>query len=128
MHLLKKWVLFPWDDQSQHSFDDLKQALLSAPLLKPSSLNRDILLYLSALEYSLGMVLVQEDNMHNEHHIYYLRKDMIGLELHYSHVQKLALTAVIVVQQLRHYILLQNTMVIVHSNPMKHIISRQIIG
>ena len=33
MRLLKKLTLYLWDDQAQLSFDALKQALISAPLL-----------------------------------------------------------------------------------------------
>jgi hypothetical protein len=44
------------------------------------------------------MVLVQEDPNGEEHVIYYMRKSLSGPELRYSHVEKLALAAVIVVQ------------------------------
>ena len=43
------------------------------------------------------MVLVQEDSNDEEHVIYYLSKSLSGLELRYSHVEKLALAAVIAV-------------------------------
>ena len=67
------------------------------------------------------MVLVQEDPNGDEHVIYYLRKSISGLELQYSHVEKLDLEAVITVQRFRHYILLRTTTVITYSNPMYHI-------
>jgi hypothetical protein len=60
--------------------------------------------------------------------IYYLSKSLLGPELHYSHVQKLSLAAVIVVQMFRHYILLHTTTVIVDSKPMYHILTRQVLG
>jgi hypothetical protein len=34
MHLLKKGVPFCWDEAAQHSFEALKHALTSAPLLR----------------------------------------------------------------------------------------------
>jgi hypothetical protein len=74
------------------------------------------------------MVLVQEDPNGEEHVIYYLRKSLSGPELRYSHVEKLALEAVIVVQRFLHYILLCTTMVIADSNPMYHILTRQVLG
>jgi hypothetical protein len=74
------------------------------------------------------MVLVQEDPNDEEHVIYYLSKSLSGLELGYSHVEKLALAAVIAVQRFRHYILLCTTMVIVDSNPMYHILTCQVLG
>ena len=39
--------------------------------------------------------------------IYYASKNLIDSETRYSHVEKLALTTVIVVQKFRHYILLR---------------------
>jgi hypothetical protein len=74
------------------------------------------------------MVLVQEDPNGDEHVIYYLSKSLSGPELRYSHVEKLALAAVIVVQRFHHYILLHTTTVIADSNPMYHILTRQVLG
>jgi hypothetical protein len=37
------------------------------------------------------MVLVQEDDELHEHVIYYLSQNLVGPELNYSHVEKLAL-------------------------------------
>jgi hypothetical protein len=41
MHLLKKETHFIWDEQAQESFDALKKALVSKPLLKPPDYSRD---------------------------------------------------------------------------------------
>jgi hypothetical protein len=100
MHLLKKGVPFCWDKVAQHSFDALKKALVSTPLLSPPNYNRDYLLYLAATESSIGMVLVQEDDELQEHVIYYLSRTLMGPELRYSHVEKLALEYFHVVQRL----------------------------
>jgi hypothetical protein len=58
MHLLKKDVPFHWDDATQCSFDALKHALTTAPLLRPPNYNKDFLLYLAIAESTIGMVLV----------------------------------------------------------------------
>jgi hypothetical protein len=74
------------------------------------------------------MVLVQEDPNGEEHVIYSLSKSLSGPELRYSHVEKMALAAVIVVQRFHHYILLRTTTVIEDSNPMYHVLTRQVLG
>ena len=74
------------------------------------------------------MVLVQEDPNGEEHVIYYLSKSLSGPKLRYSHVEKLALAVVIAVQRFRHYILLRTTTVIADSNPMYHVLTRQVLG
>ena len=63
MRLLKKGIHFLWDDFTQHSFDALKKTLTSAPLLSPPDYSRDFLLYLAVVESTIGMVLVQEDDV-----------------------------------------------------------------
>jgi hypothetical protein len=72
MHLLKKYVPFYWDDVAQHSFEALKHALTTAPLVRPPNYNKDFLLYLAAIESTISMVLVQEDDFLSEYVIYYL--------------------------------------------------------
>lgn len=102
MCFLKKGVPFLWDDFMQRSFDALKQALISAPLLSPPDYGRDFLLYLAATKSTIGMVLVLEDDALNEHVMYYLSGGLVGLELQNSPIEKLALEAVHAVQRLRH--------------------------
>jgi hypothetical protein len=58
------------------------------------------------------MVLVQEDDFHDEHVIYYLSQSLMTTEDKYLHVEKLALVAVQFVQCFCHYILLCKTTVI----------------
>jgi hypothetical protein len=57
---------------AQRSFEALKHALTTAPLLQPPDYNKYFLLYLAAVESTIDMVLVQEDDMLEEHIIYYL--------------------------------------------------------
>ena len=66
---------------------------------------------------TVGMVLVQEDEELQEHAIYYLRWNLIDVEIRYSHVEKLALDTIDAVQRLRHYILLRQTLLVAHVNP-----------
>ena len=48
------------------------------------------------------MVLVQEAEELQEHVIYYLSRNLIDTEIHYSHVEKLSLATVHAIQWLRH--------------------------
>jgi hypothetical protein len=128
MHLLKKDTLFIWDEQDQKSFDALKKALVSAPLLKYPDYSRDHLLFIAASKETIGMVLVQEDDELHENVIYYLSQNLVGLERNYSHVEKLALVNVHAVQHLRHYILLCKTFVVANVNPFQYVLTRRIMG
>ena len=121
MRLLKQDTPFVWDEIAQLAFEALKKSLLSAPLLCPPDYSQDFILYLAASESTIGVVLVQEDDKIQEHVIYYLNHALADPELRYSHVEKLALAAVYVVQRLRHYILLRTTMVVVDVNPFQYV-------
>jgi hypothetical protein len=112
MRLLKKDVPFYWNNAAQCSFNALKHALTTAPLLRPPNYKKYFLLYLAAAESTIGMVLVQEDDLFSEYVIYYLSRDLIGLELNYSYIEKLVLAVVHVVQRFCHYVLFWKTTVI----------------
>ena len=62
MPLLKQDTPFVWDKTAQLAFEELKKDLLSAPLLRPPDYSCDFILYLSASESTIGVVLVQEDD------------------------------------------------------------------
>ena len=75
----------------------------------------------------IGMVLVEEDEELHKHVIYYLSRNLIDAEIHYSHVEKLALAIVHAVHRLRHYILLHRTLVVAHMNLFQVVLTRRMI-
>ena len=85
-------------------------------------------IYVAVYMEMIGMVLVQEDEELQEHVIYYLIRNLIDVEIRYSHVENLALATIHVVQRLRHYILLHQTLVVAHVNPFQFILTRRMIG
>jgi hypothetical protein len=111
--------------QSLRSFETIPDTC-SASL--PPNYSCDYFLYLTASDYTIGMVLVQEDDSHDEHVIYYLSQSLMPTETKYLHVKKLTLAVVQVVQHFRHYILSRKTTVISNCNPMQHILTRQLLG
>jgi hypothetical protein len=106
----------------------LKHALTTTPLLLPPNYNKYFLLYLAIAESTIGMVLVQEDNLFSKYVSYYLSQGLIGPELNYSHIEKLALATVHAVQQFCHYVLFHKTTVIAVVNPFQYMLTRQVIG
>ena len=76
IRLLKKDTPFYWDEQAQESFDALKRALASVPVISPPDYSRDFLLYVAMSMEMIGMVLVQEDEELQEHVIYYLSQNL----------------------------------------------------
>jgi len=119
---LKKWVPFHWDDVTQKVFDALKDVMIQASLLYPPDYQRDYFLYLANVVTTIAMVLFQEDDVGTKNPIYYLIQNLNDTEVKYTHVEKLALVIVQVVQRLNHYILLYKTMVVSDCNPMTYIL------
>jgi hypothetical protein len=74
------------------------------------------------------MVLVQEDDSFSEYVIYYLSRGLVGPELNYTHLEKLALAAVHAVQRFRHYVLFRKTTVVAVVNPFQYMLTRRVIG
>jgi hypothetical protein len=126
--LLKKGYDYVWDDTANKTFESLKLALTRTPLLFPPNYSRDYFLYLAASDSTISMVLVQEEDSHDEHVIYYLSRSITTTETKYLHVEKLDLESIQDVQRFRHYILLHRTIVIFDCNPMQHILTRQLLG
>jgi hypothetical protein len=96
--LLKKGSRFVWDTITNKYFKALKLSLTHAPLLFPPDYSRDCFLYLSASDYTIVMVLIQEDDSHDKHVIYFLSRRLTPTETNYLHVEKLALAVVQAVQ------------------------------
>ena len=117
MRLLKKETTFCWDEQTQESFDALQRSLASAPMFSPPDYSHEFFIYVAASMETIGMVLVQEDEELHEHVIYYLSQNLIDAKIIYSHMEKLALATIHMVQCLRHYIILHQTLVVAHINP-----------
>ena len=76
------------------------------PMISPPNYQEDFLLYLAASDTTVGMVLVQADNVHIEHVIYYLSCELVSVELRYPYIEKLALADAFVVQKFCYYIIL----------------------
>ena len=99
MCLLKKGVPFIWDDQAQFSLNALKHSLTSTPMLQLPNYNQDFHLYLASFDSSIGMVLVQANNDHIKHVVYYLCKGLVSTKPRYPYVEKLALASAFAVQR-----------------------------
>ncbi len=61
-HLLKNGVTFHWDAPQHKSFEDLKSALTSAPVLRFPDYAKPLTLYTDASQSGLGAVLMQPDS------------------------------------------------------------------
>ena len=123
MRFLEKDTPFSWDDFAQRTFDNLKHDLTHALVLQPPDYTKYYYLYVAASLSTIYMVLFQIDENDIEHVIYYASKSLLDSETRYSHVEKLALATVIMVQNFYHYIFLHTTTVYADSKPIYYILT-----
>ncbi|XP_020258994.1 uncharacterized protein LOC109835429 [Asparagus officinalis] len=102
--LMKKGVSFIWDEPCQRAFDEIKNYLSNLPVLAAPILGKPFLIYIRAMEHSLGALLAQNDEVGHEQGIYYLSRTLQGAERRYPMVEKECLALVFAIQNMRHYL------------------------
>ena len=98
--LLKKDKKFEWTPQCEHSFQELKRRLTSAPVLVPPDFSKDFVIYCDASRQGLGCILMQD-----RHVIAYASRQLHPHEENYP-THDLELAAVVyALKTWRHYLL-----------------------
>jgi len=82
------------------------------------------LLYVRAMDHSLGALLAQKNNEGFEQVIYYLSRTLIRAESHYNPVEKESLTLVFAVPKTRHYLVGQTIHVVSRVNPLRILMTK----
>ncbi|KAA3455454.1 gag/pol polyprotein [Gossypium australe] len=119
--LLKKHNPGVWDEESQKTFDKVKQYLSNAPMLTPPNPDKPLILYLTVLNNSMGCVLGQHDESRKKKKaIYYLSKKFTECKTRYSSIEKLCCALVWTTQRLRQYMLYHTTWLISKLYPLKY--------
>ena len=71
---MKKCVTFVWDKAYQKAFEDIKEYLTKPPVLLAPTLRKSFLLYVIAMDHSLGALLAQKNDEGYKQAIYYLSR------------------------------------------------------
>ena len=102
--LLKKNTKFKWTPECEKSFQTLKKALSSAPILAFPQFDKEFIISVDSSEYSIGFVLSQHDNEGREHPTAYGGRTLHNHELRWHITDKEGLALVEAVKQFRHYL------------------------
>ncbi|KAI5316794.1 hypothetical protein L3X38_036501 [Prunus dulcis] len=126
--LMRKDVLFVWDQACQNALESIKQYLLNPPVLMAPIKGKPLILYIAALERSLGALLAQHNDDGKENALYYLSRTLVGAEQNYTPIEKVCLALVFAVQKLRHYILSHRVILISKADPLRYLMSKPVLS
>ncbi|KFD60559.1 hypothetical protein M514_27263 [Trichuris suis] len=98
--LTQKDAPFVWSEKCQESFETLKEALSSEPILALPDCAVEFDLFTDASQHGLGAILEQRN-----HVIAYASRVLRPAERNYSVIEKECLAIVFAVKQFRHYLL-----------------------
>ncbi|KAH9292852.1 hypothetical protein KI387_041962, partial [Taxus chinensis] len=74
------WLLMNQEIRAHEAFGQLKEALVSSPVLKNPDWSKPFIVYTDASDAALGSTLSQKDENGNEHPIYFGSRQMSNAE------------------------------------------------
>lgn len=121
--LIKKGIKFKITDEAIESFNKLKQALTTAPVLSHPDFKKRFYVQCDASDYGVGAVLFQKDSENNEKPIAFFSMKLNAAQRNYSVTEKECLAAVLAVKRFRPYIELMPFSVITDHASLKWLMS-----
>jgi hypothetical protein len=97
---------FQWSETQKQAFQELKDYLSNMTKLCPPEPRSPLLLYVSASNSAVSVVLVQEkeeDGKLNQIPVYFTSKALSGSKIFYSKLEKIAYAIIMAARKLRHY-------------------------
>jgi ribonuclease HI len=97
---------YQWSESQKQAFQELKDYLLNMTKLCPPEPKSPLLLYLSASNSVVSVVLVQEkeeEGKLKQISVYFALEALSGSKLFYSELEKIAYAVVMAARKLRHY-------------------------
>jgi len=101
--LLKKGKKWPWEQEQQDAFEELKRKLTEAPVLACPDFNEKFVLQTDASDIGLGAVLTQKVQG-EERVIAFASRRLIAAEENYSATEKECLAIIWAIRKLRCYL------------------------
>lgn len=120
--LTKKSSAWKWTEAQQASYENLKQALITTPVLKQNDPSKPYILRTDASKYALGAVLLQGAGA-EEHPIEYASRMMTSAEMNYTATEREALAVVWSLNKFRGYLDCSSVIVTTDHQPLKWLLS-----
>ncbi|KAH9318924.1 hypothetical protein KI387_020693, partial [Taxus chinensis] len=121
---LKKDVTYELGNKAHEAFGQLKESLVSSPVLKNLDWSKPFIVYTDASDAALGSTLSQKDENGNEHPIYFGSRQMSSAEVNYTVTEKEALAIIFAVKKFRNYLLGKKFLVVTDHQALKYIVNK----
>lgn len=102
--LLKKDTPWRWGPEEEKSFQSLKDALTSSPVLRQPDIDLPFFVECDASDYATGAVLSQKDTEGRLHPVAFLSKSLLPAERNYDIFDKEMLAVVRALKEWRHFL------------------------
>ena len=109
----------------QKSFDMLKRALITAPVLAYLDFSKPFLVATDASSAAVGAVLSQFDENGREHPIYFASRSLNEAVKNYSLYEREGLAIVFALKKFRHYLLCQKFKLFTDHEALKYVINNR---
>lgn len=103
-NLLKKGKQFQWNGETQKSFDCLKSALVSSPVLATPDYSKRFFIQCDASSTGIGAVLFQKDEENSDRPLAYMSQKLNAAQRNYSVTELECLAAVQAIKKFRSYV------------------------
>lgn len=123
--LLNRKTDFVWTDRRQQTFEELKKALATAPILSPPDWEREFHVTLDASRWYLGgNILWQYQEDQRENPIYYASRQMSPTERKYTTTEREALAVVCACKKFWHYLLGYRIVFHINHDSLKYLVNK----
>jgi len=126
--LTRKGVTFQWGDDQQLAFDELKNGLMTAPILRFPNFRLPFIIHADASGFGVGSILgqvVHEDGADREVVIAYASKHLSERELKWPIIEKEAYAIVHAVKHFYHYLYGRRFTIYSDHRPLEFIMSKR---
>eukprot|EP00253_Pinus_taeda_P011476 PITA_11476 len=124
-NMLKKDAKVKWSLETKQAFENIKTALTQTPILTSPQLDKDFIIFSSASEHTIAIVLLKKYDQGNENPIALFSRALRDVPLKYQIMEKHAYALVKAIKDFRIYILYSHVIAYVPNSVVKDILTQE---
>lgn len=120
--MIKKDVLFKWNNTRKEEFEKIKEAIAHAPTLRIHDFTKEFILYTFASDSSFTTILTQKNGEKDEVPISFMRSRLQGVELNYPDIDKKSYVVLKAIKTFKPYLRKSHMKVVVPHSMVKSLL------